>query len=130
MNFVSAGEQAMETIQSLGTQALQFMQGGFYEVNGPQGLIIALLAVVIMKNWGQWLTLTLGATICYAVAEAVKPIIFGKGELKLPPVVEPNYWLSVGGLFVGLAIIIAMFFAVKSVFFLRGGGSGAKAKAH
>jgi hypothetical protein len=118
----------METVQTFATQALEFMQGGFYNVNGPQGLIIALLAVVIMKNWGQWMTLTLGATIVYAVVEAVRPIIFGKGELKLPPVVEPNYWLSVAGLFVGLAIIIAMFFAVKSVFFLRGGG--AKAKAH
>lgn len=120
----------METIQSFATQALEFLQSGFYKVNGPQGLIIALLAVVIMKNWGQWLTLTFASTIIYAIVEAVKPIIFGNGDLKLPPVVEPNYWLSVAGLFVGLAIIIAMFFAVKSVFFLRGGGSGAKAKAH
>lgn len=119
----------MEQLQSYVTQGMEFMQGGFYAVNGPQGLIIALLAVVIMRNWGQWLTLTLGATICYAVVEAVKPIILGKGELKLPPVVEPSYWLQVAALFVGLAVIIAMFFAVKSVFFLRGGG-GAKAKAH
>lgn len=118
----------METIQSYATQALEFLQGGFYSVNGPQGLIIALLAVVIMQKWGQWLTLTLGATICYAVVEAVKPIVLGKGELKLPPVVEPSYWMQLGALFVGLAVIIAMFFAVKSVFFLR--GSGAKAKAH
>lgn len=117
----------METIQSLFNQLLAFMQGGFYAVNGPQGLIIALLAVVIMQNWSQWLPLTLGATICYAVVEAVKPIIFGSGELKLPPVVEPDYWMSLGGLFVGLAIIIAMFFAVKKVLFMRGGGH---AKAH
>ena len=121
----------MEQVQSYATQGMAFLQSGFYAVNGPQGLIIALLAVVIMQKWGQWLTLTLGATICYAIVEAVKPIVFGKGELKLPPVVEPSYWMQVGALFVGLAIIIAMFFAVKSVLFLRGaGGGGAKAKAH
>lgn len=119
----------METVQSWANQALEFMQGGFYSVNGPQGLIIALLAVVIMQNWKQWLTLSAMATICYAVIEAVKPIVFGKGELKLPPIVEPNYWLQVGTLFAGLGIIIAMFFAVKKVFFLRG-AAGGHAKAH
>ncbi len=118
----------METIQPYAAQGMEFLQGGFYAVNGPQGLIIALLAVVIMQNWGQWLTLTLGATICYAVVEAVRPIVLGKGDLKLPPVVEPSYWMQVAALYVGLAIIIAMFFAVKKVFFIRGGG--AKAKAH
>lgn len=119
----------METIESLFSQFLSFMQGGFYAVNGPQGLIIALLAVVIMQNWSQWLPMTLGATICYAIVEAVRPIIFDKGELKLPPVVEPGYWLQLGGLFVGLAIIIAMFFAVKKILFMRG-GAHARAKAH
>lgn len=118
----------METIQSYAAQGMEFMQGGFYAVNGPQGLVIALLAVVIMQNWGQWLTLTLGATICYAVVEAVRPIVLGKGDLKLPPVVEPSYWMQVAALYVGLAIIIAMFFAVKKVFFIRSGG--AKVKAH
>lgn len=117
----------METIQSWANQVLEFMQGGFYAVNGPQGLVIALLAVVLMKDWKQLLTLTAMATICYAIIEAVKPIAFGKGDIKLPPVVEPAYWLQVGGLFVGLGIIIAMFFAVKKVFFLRGGGAHAKA---
>lgn len=119
----------MDTIQTWFNQFMEFMQGGFYAVNGPQGLIIALLAVVIMQSWNQWLTLTLGATICYAIVEAVKPIIFGSGELKLPPIVEPSYWMSLGGLFVGLAIIIAMFFAVKKILFMRG-GAGGHAKAH
>lgn len=117
----------MEGVEAFFHSVVSFMQGGFYAVNGPQGLIIALLAVVLMNNWGQWLTLTCGATIAYAAIEAVKPIALGKGELKLPPVVEPSYWLQIGGLFAGLAIIIAMFFAVKKVLFMR---AGAKAKAH
>jgi hypothetical protein len=44
----------------------------------------------------------------------------------LPPVTDPAYWGFLATLYVGLLVIIAMFFAVKKVLFMRGGA----AKAH
>jgi hypothetical protein len=117
----------MESMQSYVDAALAFLNEGYNQVNGPQGLIIGLLAVVIMQSWGQWLAITVGATVTYAVVEAVRPIIFDGGALKLPPVTDPAYWGTLASLYVGLLVIIAMFFAVKKVLFMRG---AAKAKAH
>jgi hypothetical protein len=117
----------MELVQSYLNTALAFLTDGYNQVNGPQGLIIALLAVVVMQSWGQLLAVTVGATIAYAVVEAVRPIVLSNGALKLPPVTDPAYWVTLGALYVGLLVIIAMFFAVKKVLFMRG---GARAKAH
>jgi hypothetical protein len=117
----------METVQTYLGEALAFLTQGYNQVNGPQGLIIALLAVAIMRSWGQLLALTLGATVAYAVVEAVRPIIFEGGALKLPPVTDPAYWVTLAALYVGLMVIIAMFFAVKKVLFMRG---GARARVH
>lgn len=117
----------MDQIQSYGRTALDFLNNGYEHVNGPQGLVIALFAVVLMQNWGQWLAVTLGATVCYAIVDAVRPIVAGNGALKLPPVTDPAYWGVLGAVYVGLAVIVAMFFALKKVLFMRGGGA---AKAH
>lgn len=117
----------MEAVQPYLENALTFLNNGYGQVNGPQGLLIALLAVVLMARWAQLLPITLGATVAYAAVETIKPIING-GNIALPPVTDPNYLKSLASLYVGLLIIIAMFFAVKKVLFMRGGG--AKAKAH
>ena len=118
----------MDQIQSYFHTALDFLNNRYEHVNGPQGLVIALFAVVLMQTWGQWLAITLGATICYAIVDAVRPIIVGSGALKLPPVTDPAYWGVLAAVYVGLMVIIAMFFAVKKVLFMRGGG--VKARAH
>jgi hypothetical protein len=118
----------MDLISDYLAQALAFLTQGYNQVNGPQGLIIALLAVVIMQSWGQLLPFTFGAAVCYAVVEAVRPIVFEGGALKLPPVTDPQYWIFLATLYVGLMVIIAMFFAVKKVLFM--GGGAARAKAH
>jgi hypothetical protein len=116
----------MEQLQSYLDAGLAFLNRGYDQVNGPQGLIIALLAVVVMQSWGQWFGITFGATVAYALVEGVRPIVLGGGPLKLPPVTDPAYWGFVATLYVGLLVIIAMFFAVKKVLFMRGGA----AKAH
>ncbi len=118
----------MDLIQTYLAAALDFLSTGYNQVNGPQGLVIGLLAVVVMQSWGQLLAVTMVSTIAYAIVEAVRPIVLEGGALKLPPVTEPAYWGFVAALYVGLLVIIAMFFAVKRVFFMR--GAGAKAKAH
>lgn len=117
----------MEVVQSFLDQGLAFLTTGYNQVNGPVGLLIAMLAVVIMRSWSQLLPLTLGATVVFALVEAVRPIVLEGGALKLPPLTDPAYWTFIAALYVGLLVIIAMFFAVKKVLFMRG---AAKAKAH
>jgi hypothetical protein len=119
----------MDAVQPYLDSALSFLNSGYDRVNGPQGLLIALLAVVIMRSWSEWLPLTLGATFAFAVVDVVMEIAMRNGELKLPPVTDPAYLIRLATVFAGLLIIIAMFFAVKKVFFMRSAAS-AKAKAH
>lgn len=125
----------MDVVQPYLDGALAFLTKGYNQVNGPQGLLIALLAVVLMRAWSQLLPITAGAAAAYAVVDAVRPILLQGGALKLPPVTDPAYWSQFAALYVGLMVIVAMFFAAKKVLFMRGGGAPAhggkaKAKAH
>jgi hypothetical protein len=98
-------------------RGLEFLQTGFSKVNAWQGLLIAVFAVVVMRSWGQWLFITAVATVIYVLVRHATPIVMKGAEVKLPDVVSTTFWLDAASFFVGFAIIIAMFFAVKSVFF-------------
>lgn len=109
---------------------LQFLQTGFAQVNAAQGLLIALFATVLMKHWNQLFAVALGASILHIIADKVVPMVTNGakvGDIKLPALMEPAFWNYAAALYVGFVIIVAMFFAVKSVLFQRRGG---KAKAH
>jgi hypothetical protein len=88
-------------------------------VNAAQGLIIALIAVFVMQRWGQLWMITLISAVVYALVDHLWPILQQGAPLRLPNVTEPGFWQRLGAFYVGLLIIIAMFFAVKSVLFGR-----------
>jgi hypothetical protein len=106
---------------------LEYFQTGFNTVNAWQGLLVALIAVVLMKRWGQLLAITMGAALAYILVEHFWPIITQHAEMRLPNVTDTPFWQRLGAIYVGLLIIIAMFFAVKSVVM---GARGAPAKKH
>jgi hypothetical protein len=118
----------METLGSILNPILEFLQTGFDKVNAVQGLLIALFATVLMRKWGQLFFIAAGATVFYVVLDALIPIVIKGGEIKLPRVVDVEFWQNALSFFVGFVIIIAMFFAVKAVVF-RGSVDGKKAKA-
>jgi hypothetical protein len=101
----------------LAQRGLEFLQTGFAKVNAWQGLLIALFAVVLMRSWGQWLLVAAISTAVYVLVRHVTPIVMQGAEIKLPDVTAVPFWLDAASFFVGFAIIIAMFFAVKAVFF-------------
>jgi hypothetical protein len=68
---------------------------------------------------------TLVSAVAYALVDHLWPILRQGAPLALPNVTEPAFWQRLGAFYVGLLIIIAMFFAVKSVIF---GRRAAKAK--
>jgi hypothetical protein len=107
-------------------QAVAYLREGFANINNPKGLLIALAATIFMGGWRQLLPIALVATVVHIVIERLAPVLAGGGgEVTLPPLMEEGFWTQVLVLFLGYAIIIAVFFFIKSMFF-----RGAAAKAH
>jgi hypothetical protein len=120
----------MDTVGSLGAYLnpiLAFLQKGFDQVNAVQGLLIALFATVLMARWAQLFAIALGASLVNIAADTIVPIVTRHADIKLPPIMHPSFWNYAASLYVGFVIIVAMFFAVKSVVFKP---SAKKPKAH
>lgn len=102
-----------ESVGSYVNPVLNYLQHGFNEVNAIQGLAIALIIVILMKSWKQWLSLSFSAAVLHAVLDAIVPIVKNPNAAHMPPIMTPSYWQYLAALFVGYLIIIAVFFSVK-----------------
>ncbi|WP_298745401.1 hypothetical protein [uncultured Brevundimonas sp.] len=102
-------------------------QGGFDGVNQVMGLLIAVIAALLMKAWkGLWAT-ALGAALVHVAVGVIRPVLDG-GAFVLPDLLSLTFWMGVLALFLGYAIVIAVFFLVKSL--VTGGGLGHRKAAH
>ncbi|MBL8551231.1 MAG: hypothetical protein JNJ73_14690 [Hyphomonadaceae bacterium] len=117
-------QHGLDTLGGYFNPILQFLQNGFAEVNAPAGLIIALITVFVMQRWGQLWVITLVAAIVYALVDHFIPILQNNSALRLPNVTDVAFWQTLAARYVGLLIIIAMFFAVKSVLFGKKAAKG------
>jgi hypothetical protein len=117
----------MDNLGQIFDPIFEFLKDGFHHVNVWWGLLIGLFATVLMRSWNQLFLIAGGAALTYIVIREATPIVMNGAELKLPDVVDIAFWQNALSFFVGFIIIIAMFFAVKSVAFRRGGGKKAKA---
>jgi hypothetical protein len=117
----------MNNLGDIFNPILDFLKAGFTEVNALQGLLIALFATVLMKRWAQIFAISLGAAAFYVVVEWIIPIATQGAAIKLPEIVNVEFWKHVGTLFVGFVIIVSMFFAVKSVVFRPAAAKGKRA---
>ena len=105
-------------------QAIQTLRDGFANINNPKGLLIALAATIFMGGWKQWLPIAIGATVIHLLIGVLAPVLSeGNGQVRLPGLMEQDFWVSTGVLFVGYAIVIAVFFFLKKMLF-KGGGKG------
>lgn len=110
-------------------QALAVLEAGYDQINGPQGLVIALAATLFLRSWGQWFPAGVIATVLHVAIEHFAPVLAGQRELALPPLMEPQFWSRVGILLVGYLIVIGIFFFVKRIIMTAlGAGGAAKAK--
>src|SRR5882757_525623 len=107
----------MASLGSLLNPVLEFLQDGFDKVNAVQGLLIALFAMVLMRRWAQLFAIALLASLVNIVLDTAIPIVARGAAIKLPPIMTAPFWQYATSLFVGFVIIVAMFFAVKSVLF-------------
>jgi len=99
-------------------QILDILRDGFANANNPKGIFIALAAVIFVNSWRQWIPVALVATVVHIAIDRLAPVLNG-GAFTLPPLMETPFWTSTGVLFVGYAIIIAVFFLIKGMLFKK-----------
>ena len=101
-------------------------QGGFDGVNQVMGLLIAVIAALLMPAWSRLWATALGAALVHVAVGVIRPMLDG-GALVLPDLLSLTFWMGVLALFLGYAIVIAVFFLIKS---LVTGGVGRRRHAH
>ena len=94
-------------------------QGGFDGVNQVMGLLIAVIAALLMPAWSRLWATALGAALVHVAVGVIRPMLDG-GALVLPDLLSLTFWMGVLALFLGYAIVIAVFFLIKSL--VTGGG--------
>lgn len=105
----------MNNVQPMIDGVLGYVQSSFSMVNAWQGLLVALIAVVVMKRWRQIFLATLVAALGYVLVEHFTPIVTAGAKLRLPDVTNGVFWQRLGAVYVGLFIIIGIFFGVKAL---------------
>lgn len=106
---------------------LGLASAGFDGVNQVMGLIIAVIAALMMVDWRSLGSTALGATLVHLIVLAVLPVLNG-GDFALPALLSVGFWMTVLALFLGYAIVIAIFFLIKSL--LTGSAFGRRRVAH
>lgn len=105
----------MDMVIGFFQQLWALAQEGFSGVNQVMGILIALVAVLAMHNWRDLTRTAAGAAVIHVIIGAILPLLNG-GEFELPNVVSVTFWMTLLALFLGYAIVIALFFLVKSLF--------------
>ena len=115
--------QAGNLLQGL----LALADSGFDGVNQVIGLIIAaVFGLFLVGSWrGLW-SGAVGAVLVHTLVEVLRPVLDG-GAFALPPLTEMNFWMTRFALFLGYAIVIAVFFFIRT---LLAGGRRDRVHAH
>ena len=115
--MVCSGGEGDET--AMLDQVLDVMRAGFDSVNALQGLIIAAAAALIMPGWKRLPTLVAAATLIHVVVDALLPVLTAGGALRLPDILQLDFWREVAFLLVGYLIVIAVFYLLRRLLLRR-----------
>ena len=105
---------------------LNLAEGGYQGVNQVLGLIIAAVAALLMSGWKRLWAMALGAALVHTLVNLLLPVLDG-GAFQLPNVFDVTTWMTLVALFLGYAVVIAIFYLVKSALT---GGDKAHSHAH
>jgi hypothetical protein len=119
-------ESLIDSITAFLSSLFGLAQGGFDGVNQVMGLLIAVIAALLMPAWSRLWATALGAAFVHILIGVIRPVLDG-APFALPPLLTLAFWMTVLALFLGYAIVIAVFFLVKSLFT---GGGHRRAHAH
>lgn len=111
-------EAFFDQIGNLLSGLFSLTQTGFDGVNQVVGLLIAVIAALVMPAWNRLWATALGAALVHHIVNAVRPVLDG-ADFTLPPILTLGFWMMTLALFLGYAVVIAVFFLIKSL--LTGG---------
>jgi len=107
-------ENLVDQIGGLLTGIFALASGGFDSVNQVTGLVIALIAALMMGGWSGLASTAFGAVIVDRLIMMLRPALDG-GAIALPNIMSMSFWMTVLALFLGYAIVIAIFFFIKTI---------------
>lgn len=96
--------------------SISLLQSTYAGLNQVQGLLIAVIASILMKDWKQLAPMAFASTLVYLVVSLVEPVFHG-GAFRLPEdLLTLGFWLGLVAKFLIFMVIIALFFAIKGLF--------------
>lgn len=101
------------------------LRQGFQHVNAILGLLIALYFAYRMGEWRDLPKIALAATLTHIIAAILIPVIDHNAPLRLPPLVEAQFFWDTVALFLGYVVVIAALFFVKTNVLAKGGAAHA-----
>lgn len=105
----------MEFLNEVGA----FFQAGFDQINGVQGVIIALVAALVMPDWRRLPAFTLGAAVVHVLVDLLLPVIADGAALRFPDIVELDFWRYVAVLLAGYLVALAALMLVRKLLLKR-----------
>ena len=87
----------------------------------------AIIAALLMGGWRALASTAVGATLVHLIVQALVPVLNG-GDFALPNILSVGFWMTALALFLGYAIVIAIFFFIKTL--LTGSAFGRRRVAH
>lgn len=120
-------ESLMDQIAAFIGGVIGLAEAGFDGVNQVMGLIIAVIAALLMGGWRALGSTAVGATLVHLIVLALTPVLNG-GDFALPDILSVGFWMTALALFLGYAIVIAVFFFIKTL--LTGAAFGRRRVAH
>ena len=105
----------MEFLSEVGA----FFQAGFDQINGVQGVIIALVAALIMPDWRKLPAFTLGAAVVHVLVDVLLPVVAHGAPLRFPDIVELDFWRYVAALLAGYFVALAALMLVRKLLLKR-----------
>jgi hypothetical protein len=103
-------------LQTYLIEAYNFVHASFATVNSQVALLlVALIAAIIMKSWKQLWAMAFVALVLDILVMVFMPLI-GRGQFHLPDFLALRTLVGLVELYVGLVVVIAIFFLLKTLF--------------
>jgi hypothetical protein len=119
-------ESLIDSVGAFLSGFLELARGGFDGVNQVTGLLVAVIAALLMSDWSRLWATAVAAALVHILIGVVRPVLDG-ADFVLPDLLTLGFWMTALALFLGYAIVIAVFFFIKSLFT---GGAGHAKHAH
>jgi hypothetical protein len=103
-------------IQTYLMDAYNFVHASFATVNSQVALLlVAFIAAIMMKSWKQLWAMAFAALVIDILVMVFMPLI-SRGTFHLPDFLALQTLIGLAELYVGLVVVIAIFFVLKTMF--------------